>query len=105
MFLPDSFCCSTPSRFACFNAITGEEVYGKLRIGSGARAFTSSPWAYDGKLFLLSEDGDTFVIQAGNALDGRSIDDRKIQLLLSRAQAIKRRGSDPTENCASGTAV
>ena len=50
---------------ACYNARTGEEVYGKRRIGSGARAFTSSPWAYDGKLFCLSEDGDTFVIQAG----------------------------------------
>ena len=50
---------------ACYNAKTGEEVYGKRRIGPGARAFTSSPWAYDGKLFCLNEDGDTFVIQAG----------------------------------------
>ncbi len=50
---------------ACYDAQTGEEVYGKQRIGPGARAFTSSPWAYDGKLFCLSEDGDTFVIQAG----------------------------------------
>ncbi|NQT40455.1 MAG: hypothetical protein HQ581_23375 [Planctomycetes bacterium] len=51
--------------FACFNAVTGEEVYGKRRIGPGARAFTASPWAYDGKIFCLSEDGDTFVIRAG----------------------------------------
>ena len=51
---------------ACFNAKTGEEVYGKRRIGPGATAFTASPWAYDGKLFCLSEDGDTFVIQAGS---------------------------------------
>ena len=50
---------------ACYNAKTGEEVYGKRRIGPGARAFTSSPWAYDGKVFCLSEDGDTFVIRAG----------------------------------------
>ena len=50
---------------ACHNAKTGEEVYGKRRIGPGARAFTSSPWAYDGKVFCLSEDGDVFVIQAG----------------------------------------
>ena len=50
---------------ACYDARTGEEVYGKHRIGPGASAFTSSPWAYDGKLFCLSEDGDTFVIQAG----------------------------------------
>jgi len=51
--------------FACYDAVTGEEVYGKRRIGPGARAFTSSPWAYDGKIFCLSEEGDTFVIRAG----------------------------------------
>ena len=28
-------------------------------------AFTASPWSYNGKIFVLSEDGDTFVIQAG----------------------------------------
>ena len=50
---------------ACYHAKTGEEIYGKRRIGPGARAFTSSPWAYDGKIFCLSEDGDTFVIRAG----------------------------------------
>ena len=27
--------------------------------------FTSSPWAYNGKIFALSEDGDTFVFRAG----------------------------------------
>ena len=50
---------------ACYHAVTGEEVYGKRRIGPGARAFTSSPWAYGGKIFCLSEDGDTFVIRSG----------------------------------------
>jgi outer membrane protein assembly factor BamB len=50
---------------ACYNAKTGEEVYGKRRIGPGASGFTASPWAYDGKLFCLSEDGDTFVIRTG----------------------------------------
>ena len=30
-----------------------------------SRGFTASPWAYNGKVFVLSEDGDTFVIQAG----------------------------------------
>ena len=57
--------CTTWGLIACYDARTGEEVYGKRRIGPGARAFTSSPWAYDGKIFCLSEDGDTFVIQAG----------------------------------------
>ncbi len=32
-----------------------------------AGAFSASPWSYNGKIFALSEDGDTFVIQAGPA--------------------------------------
>jgi len=50
---------------ACYEARTGKEVYGRKPIASGAQAFTASPWAYEGKVFCLSEDGDTFVIQAG----------------------------------------
>jgi outer membrane protein assembly factor BamB len=46
-------------------ASTGKEVYGKQRLDPAAGAFTASPWAANGKLFLLSEDGDTFVVQAG----------------------------------------
>lgn len=48
----------------CHDAQTGEEIYGKQRIGSGA-SFTASPWAYNGKLFCLSEDGATYVVEAG----------------------------------------
>jgi outer membrane protein assembly factor BamB len=48
----------------CHNARTGEEVYGRQRIETGA-TFTASPWAYNGKVFALSEDGNTYVIQAG----------------------------------------
>jgi hypothetical protein len=40
-------------------------VYGRQRISAEAAGFTSSPWAYNGKIFLLSEDGDTFVVAAG----------------------------------------
>jgi outer membrane protein assembly factor BamB len=46
-------------------AATGKEIYGKQRLDPAAGAFTASPWAANGKLFLLSEDGDTFVVQAG----------------------------------------
>jgi outer membrane protein assembly factor BamB len=48
---------------SCYEAKTGKPVYEKQRLGAGA--FTASPWAYGGKVFCLSEDGDTFVIQAG----------------------------------------
>ncbi len=51
--------------FTANDARTGQEVYSKQRLDPAAGAFTSSPWAYNGKLFCLSEDGDTFVIQAG----------------------------------------
>jgi outer membrane protein assembly factor BamB len=48
----------------CYDARTGQEVYPRRRITAGT-LFTASPWAYNGKIFALSEDGDTFVIQAG----------------------------------------
>lgn len=49
----------------CHDARTGKEIYGKVRLDEAAQAFTASPWAANGKIFALSEDGDTFVIQAG----------------------------------------
>jgi outer membrane protein assembly factor BamB len=51
---------------SCHDAKTGKEIYGKQRINTeGTSGFTASPWAYNGKIFCLSEDGDTFVFQAG----------------------------------------
>lgn len=51
--------------FTANDAKTGREVYGRQRISDQASGFSASPWAYNGKIFALSEDGDTFVIQAG----------------------------------------
>jgi outer membrane protein assembly factor BamB len=48
----------------CHDALTGEQVYGKQRFAPGA-SFTASPWAYNNRLFFLSEDGDTYVVEAG----------------------------------------
>ena len=47
-----------------FDARTGKLTY-RERIDPAATAFTTSPWAYNGKLFCLSEDGQTFVVAAG----------------------------------------
>jgi len=47
-----------------FDAKTGTQTY-KTRIDPAATAFTTSPWAYNGKLFCLSEEGQTFVIATG----------------------------------------
>ena len=49
---------------AAYNASDGEVVYEKKRLKNG-RAFTTSPWAYNGKLFFLNESGVTYVVQAG----------------------------------------
>lgn len=47
-----------------FDAKTGKQTY-KTRIDPAASAFTTSPWAYNGKLFCLSEEGQTFVVNTG----------------------------------------
>ncbi len=54
--------------FATYNAIDGTPVYSKTRIPKGG-AFTSSPWACDGKIFCLNEDGTTFVFKAGDEFE------------------------------------
>lgn len=50
---------------ACYDARDGREIYSSRRIPDG-RAFTASPWAHDGKIHCLNEDGVTFVFQAGD---------------------------------------
>jgi outer membrane protein assembly factor BamB len=50
---------------SCHDARTGRQVYEKQRIRKETTSFTASPWAANGKIFALSEDGDTFVFQAG----------------------------------------
>jgi hypothetical protein len=49
----------------CHEARTGKQVYGRQRLSTESSGLAASPWAYNGKIFALSEDGDTFVIQAG----------------------------------------
>ena len=47
-----------------FDARTGKITY-RTRIDPAAAAFTTSPWVHNGKLFCLSEEGQTFVIATG----------------------------------------
>lgn len=51
----------------CRDAKTGKLIYNKQRLKTdGTAGFTSSPWAYRGRVFCLSEDGDTYVVKAGD---------------------------------------
>ena len=47
-----------------YNAKSGERVY-QQRIADRGGAFTASPVAADGKVYLSSEDGEIFVFKAG----------------------------------------
>lgn len=50
-----------------YDATTGSVTY-RSRVEVGG-AFTSSPWAYDGKVFCQSEDGKTYVVAAGEKFE------------------------------------
>jgi outer membrane protein assembly factor BamB len=51
--------------FSRHNPETGERIY-RSRVAPEASAFTASPWAYKGHVFAMSEEGDTFVIEAAD---------------------------------------
>ena len=58
------YTCSNQGVLTAYNAKTGERIY-QERVGGKGGAFTASPVASDGKLYLASEDGEVFVVRAG----------------------------------------
>ncbi len=48
---------------ACFHAKTGEMIFPRQRLNTGGGRFYASPWAYNGKIFLLNENGATWVVE------------------------------------------
>jgi outer membrane protein assembly factor BamB len=61
------FTCGNNGIVSVYDAFTGERV-GRSRVGEGG-AFSASPIAADGKLYLANEDGDIHVIRATPALE------------------------------------
>jgi outer membrane protein assembly factor BamB len=49
----------------CLNPKTGEVIYEGGRVPVATKFYGASPVAFDGKILLTSDDGDTFVIKAG----------------------------------------
>jgi outer membrane protein assembly factor BamB len=47
----------------CHDAKTGKQVY-RERL-TGAKGFTSSPWAGGGKVYGLDQEGTTYAVEAG----------------------------------------
>ncbi|HKW98438.1 MAG TPA: PQQ-binding-like beta-propeller repeat protein [Bryobacteraceae bacterium] len=61
------YTCGMQGILACYNAKTGERLY-QQRLGEGG-AYSASPVAADGKIYLSSEDGDILVVKAGPAYE------------------------------------
>jgi outer membrane protein assembly factor BamB len=51
-----------------YDAKTGRAFFERERIPDGG-GFTASPWAANGKLYCLNEDGVTFVLRAGERFE------------------------------------
>lgn len=56
------YTCTHNGILTCLNAKTGERIY-QNRVASGA--FTASPVAADGRIYIPGEDGDVYLIEAG----------------------------------------
>jgi outer membrane protein assembly factor BamB len=52
---------------SCFDAATGRVLYDRERLPDSF-AFTASPWAADGRIYCLNEDGVCFVLLHTNRL-------------------------------------
>jgi outer membrane protein assembly factor BamB len=53
---------------SAYNAHTGELLYDRQKLPGGLH-FTASPWACNGRIFCLNEDGLTFVLRAGDRFE------------------------------------
>ena len=54
--------------WTCHDARTGKRLLDRQRFVPDA-SFTAAPWAYNGHLFCLGEDGLTYVVEAGPKLE------------------------------------
>jgi outer membrane protein assembly factor BamB len=52
----------------CYDLDSGEEIY-RQQIKHGGGGFSASPVAADGKLYLPGEDGDIYVVRAGDEFE------------------------------------
>lgn len=65
---------------------TGEETFKARLSDPGGSDFTASPWAYNGKIFCASEQGNTFVFEAG--LEYKKLQVNRLEELIMSTPAI-----------------
>lgn len=57
------YVCYDSGLFASYHAKTGAEIIPKQRLNTMGGRFYASPWSYKGKIFMLNENGDTWVVE------------------------------------------
>jgi outer membrane protein assembly factor BamB len=62
------YACRDNGLLSCYEARTGKRLYRK-RLGQGSTGFTASPAAGDGKLYFTSEEGQIYVLRAGETFE------------------------------------
>ena len=67
-----------------YEAKTGEKKYTE-RLAGGTAAFTASPVAADGKVYLANEDGQVFVLKAGPKYERMALNDMGSGILATPA--------------------
>jgi outer membrane protein assembly factor BamB len=67
-----------------FDAKTGEKKY-EQRLAGATSAFTASPIASDGKVYIASEDGQVFVLKAGPAYEVIAMNEMSTPVLATPA--------------------
>jgi outer membrane protein assembly factor BamB len=67
-----------------YDAKTGERKF-QERLAGGTSAFTSSPVAADGKIYLASEEGHVFVLKAGPTYEVLAENDMRESVLATPA--------------------
>jgi outer membrane protein assembly factor BamB len=61
------YACRNNGVLSCYDALTGERLY-RERLGGGG-GFTASPVAADGRLYFASEEGEVYVVRAGETYE------------------------------------
>jgi len=69
---------------SAFDARTGDRKF-QQRLAGGTAAFTASPVAADGKIYLANEDGQVFVIKDGPAYELLALNDMGAPVLATPA--------------------
>jgi outer membrane protein assembly factor BamB len=67
-----------------FDARNGDKKY-ETRLGGATSAFTASPVANDGRVYIASEDGQIFVVKAGPAYEQIAMNEMSAPVLASPA--------------------